>query len=626
MSTPSRLNSSPINVLALREEARAELESVLAEQTGKIRLVLDPALLPVVRLVVTEGSRYLREHNVDSIAELTGGPLSVGDAGTVLFLTRTGAAQVALVVDKVRELIRTRGAAVNLHVCFVPRRTFAAESALREAGVHADVKTSEWGLDVLPLDDDILTMVGQENILVDATSGDTGSLFYVTRALMKMQATYGTIPAVRSKGRLAKVVLDGLVRAAREEEAASARGSGSGGTEEGGAVTAPARSEIDMLVLLDRGVDLVTPLITPLSFEALLRETLGVEYLAASVDASLVNDPVDEAESGSKSASKKAPPPSGKITLHLNSNDKLYCSIRDANIRVAALHLSSRARELQHFRDDIRRRNNDIDIASIQKIVKAIPSHQAESKSLRTFVELCTKLQAHTNDAAFSERWQLERSLLDEERRKDVMDVVAESIAAGEPLISTLRLLCFASVLAGGLKPKDLDALKREIGATYGFPALFSLQRLEAAGLLGSGGGSGGALGSMLVGNAASGNWAALRKGFNLVADATDDDAAPRDLHFLTSGYAPLSVRLIQHAVTTGWESIAEVMRLLPGPAFSIAQRTGAKKEAAEEEGGGAAAARKTVLVCYIGGVTHIEISGLRFLAEKCARLWTDRV
>lgn len=27
---------------------------------------------------------------------------------------------------------------------------------------------------------------------------------------------------------------------------------------------------------------------------------------------------------------------------------------------------------------------------------------------------------------------------------------------------------------------------------------------------------------------------------------------------------------------------------------------------------------RKVVLVCYVGGVTHIEISALRFMSEKC--------
>jgi hypothetical protein len=231
--TPSRLSASPINVLALREDARAEFEEILASQTGKILLVLDPALLPVIRLVVTEGSRYLREHRVETIAELTGAPLHVGDAGTVLFLTRPTAAQVALVADAVRALVAARGSAVAAHVCFLPRRTFAAESALRDAGVFADVTTSEWGLDVLPLDDDVLTMVGQESLLADATAGDTAGVFYVTRALMKLQTTFGAIPNVRAKGKLAKAVCDGLTRAAREEEAMSARG--------GDAAAAPRR-------------------------------------------------------------------------------------------------------------------------------------------------------------------------------------------------------------------------------------------------------------------------------------------------------------------------------------------------------------------------------------------------
>ena len=90
VGSASRLTSSPVNVLALREDARSELEALLATVPGKrICLVLDPALLPVLRLVISEGSRYLKEHNVEMIVELTNDSIArQQSADAVLYLCR----------------------------------------------------------------------------------------------------------------------------------------------------------------------------------------------------------------------------------------------------------------------------------------------------------------------------------------------------------------------------------------------------------------------------------------------------------------------------------------------------------------------------------------------------------
>jgi len=39
------------------------------------------------------------------------------------------------------------------------------------------------------------------------------------------------------------------------------------------------------------------------------------------------------------------------------------------------------------------------------------------------------------------------------------------------------------------------------------------------------------------------------------------------------SGYAPLSVRLIQYLARPGWRSITEVLNILPGPTFDEVQQ-----------------------------------------------------
>jgi hypothetical protein len=703
VGAPSKLITAPINVLALREDARSEFESILAELPGKVCLAVDPALLAPLKLVVTDGSRWLRDRNVDDVVELTT-PVLTTQCDTVLYLVRPTLPTMQRIAAQVKAFER-KGQRKHLHVAFVPRRTFICEQVLKEEGVYADIETREFNLDIFPLDDDVLTL-GLDTTFRDCTvAGDTTSLFFVTRALLKLQSVYGLIPNVKAKGKLAKGVVDMLLRLQREEDGildgtgASNSGGGGGGRGKGGggggggggagargedidgaifyvgpkgvsqgagaaaagaagiappgassssssassapssssAPAMPIKSEIDTLILLDRAVDLVTPLATPLTMEALLHEFLGIDHAMVQVDAALVNDAAADDGLGGKPGGDaaatpdkktKALPPGTKLTLHLNSNDKLYTEIRDLNISTAGPHLTSRAKELQGFRDQIKR-SRELEVTQIHQFVKAIPTLQQDLKSLRVLVELATLMQEKTNDAAFVARWQLERGLLEEEGIKDVADFLTAQIAKRAPLVSVLRLLSLDSVIEGGLKGKQLEAVKRDIVSMYGFPALVTLDNLERAGLLAA---RDGGLGSVFGGGSSS-SWTALRKGLGLLTDDARVDN-PSDIHFVTSGYAPLSIRLVQAAVTTGWsrEPAAEALRHLPGPTIQFTQVRrggaggGADGGAGGDDGAGGAGAaggdagsgRKVVLVCFVGGVTYIEISSLRFLAEKC--------
>lgn len=48
---------------------------------------------------------------------------------------------------------------------------------------------------------------------------------------------------------------------------------------------------------------------------------------------------------------------------------------------------------------------------------------------------------------------------------------------------------------------------------------------------------------------------------------------SPNDISYVYSGYAPLSVRLIQYLARPGWRSITEVLNILPGPTFDEVQQ-----------------------------------------------------
>ncbi|KAI3886744.1 hypothetical protein MKX03_006887, partial [Papaver bracteatum] len=65
-------------------------------------------------------------------------------------------------------------------------------------------------------------------------------------------------------------------------------------------------------------------------------------------------------------------------------------------------------------------------------------------------------------------------------------------------------------------------------------------------------------------------NWLTIKRALNLVVEDSNDTANPNDIAYVFSGYAPLSVRLVQHAVSSGWRPIQEILKLLPGPHSEI--------------------------------------------------------
>lgn len=120
-----------------------------------------------------------------------------------------------------------------------------------------------------------------------------------------------------------------------------------------------------------------------------------------------------------------------------------------------------------------------------------------------------------------------------------------------------------------------------------------------------------------------------LRKSLILI-NAEVNTVEPDDVSYVSSGYAPLSVRLVQSAVQ-GWRGREEsVLKEIPGRLVDVTQHhppedlaTAAKRPhgpslgtmASEIVGTGT---RKPILmVMYVGGVTHMEIAALRFLSKR---------
>ncbi|KAJ6357971.1 hypothetical protein OIU78_005744 [Salix suchowensis] len=448
----------------------------------------------------------------------------------------------------------SKGLQREYYVYFVPRREVVCEKVLEDEKVHNLVTIGEYPLYMVPLDEDVLSFeldLANKKCLVD---GNTKSLWHIAKAIHKLESSFGVIQYVRAKGKASVRVADILNHMQAEEPVDTSD---------------MVMPEINTLILIDREVDMVTPMCSQLTYEGLLDEFLHINNGAVELDPSIM---------GVQQEGKK-------IKVPLNSSDKLFKELRDLNFEVVAQVLRQKATSMK------------------QDYKEMTTTNQTRH------INLAQHLSTFTSKHSFLSRLDMEQTLIEAQSYDICLDYIDELIHKQEPLVSVLRLLIIFSITNSGLPKKNFDHLRRELLHSYGFEHIAMLNNLEKAGLLKK--------------QENKSNWLTIKRALQLVVEDTDT-ANPNDIAYVFSGYAPLSIRLVQQAVRAGWRPMEEILKLLPGP-HSETKRGGFSSSPSFDTLHGASAAvdrvadgrRSLVLVVFIGGVTFAEISALRFLSAQ---------
>jgi len=208
---------------------------------------------------------------------------------------------------------------------------------------------------------------------------------------------------------------------------------------------------------------------------------------------------------------------------------------------------------------------------------------------LTTHTGIAEKILLATKQSEFRRKLEAEQNLLALEDLSN--DFIEECICKQMPLVQVLRLLCLQSLTNGGIKQKQHEFFKREILQTYGYEYLFTMDNLEKLGLFKK--------------NDSKSSYSTLKKSMNLIIEDIDENK-PTDIAFVYSGYAPISVRLVEWACQPGgWKSKEEVLKLLPGPVVEEIQSQSESKNI------------NSLFVYFIGGITYAEVAALRWLSKN---------
>eukprot|EP00397_Hematodinium_sp_SG-2012_P012920 GEMP01013104.1.p1 GENE.GEMP01013104.1~~GEMP01013104.1.p1 ORF type:complete len:632 (+),score=130.61 GEMP01013104.1:78-1973(+) len=573
---PPSLEGAPIDLLRLQKKQRSLLLDLLDEFGGKKDLVIDPSLAPLLDLFIEVD--VLREHGV-KIERVTLEPMN-SEIQQAIFLIHVGnlhlLSYVAAQILHDERLERER----TFVVTFVPRITEEAIVRLKKENCYANVQIRDFPLHIVACDKDVLSMQqpgAYRDIHVD---GNLSPCFYTALCLMDLQNLYGVIPRVHAIGSASRQTCEVMKRLRLEDETEpigdklddvivplSQRGIPRlvpRPTYKTHAVPCP----IDRLVLIDRRVDLYSVLCSPFTYEALLDQHFDINCTTLSIGNDVI--PVQGGRD--------------KTVFKVNDDDPLYLEIRDMHIGVLGPLLHQKANAIQ---ETYQEKDKLKSIQDIQDYMTKFKVVQAEHTSLTTHVNLASHV------ALLTQSEQMAKNLACEDEitalNKSSWQHIEDLIDQAAPIHEVLRLLCLFCIINHGMPIKTYDLIKRGIFQTYGYEQIITLHNLEKGGFLPQ---------------QRASVWSQIRRQFTLLVD---DREADQDISYAYSGYAPLSIRLVQllKSQPRGWRSIQDHLNLLWGPVLEIEQARAQEKKGPE-----------VVLVFFIGGVTRAEIAALRKLEK----------
>ncbi|EGO31072.1 hypothetical protein SERLADRAFT_359168, partial [Serpula lacrymans var. lacrymans S7.9] len=629
-SGQEREDENSLDVELLKEIGKKALVDALNSVNGAKTLVLDNTLAGSLGLV-TDVS-LLKHHGVDKMYWLESGPLT-STTTNIVYLCRPLIKYVKIIADQIKRHAK-ESLKHNYTLFLVPRTSTLVSRILEEEGVLGDVTISSYNLQFIPVAEDVISLENDNAFKEIWVDGDETVIYNSALALASLQKLYGQFPRIIGKGDYAAKLATLLTRPLPSQSASSSN-------------DAPIPpGQIDSLIILDRHVDMITPFLTQLTYEGLIDDIIGIKNCAAQNPS---NPPAT-----SSSATPVTSINNEKTKKHhlTSATDPLFAELRDLNFSAIGRRLNKIAHRLD---EDYKARLQAKTVAQLRDFVGKLGGLQTEHQALGLHTALSEMLVPHTQTQTFNKSLEIQQNLLASYEVSAQITAIEDLIAQGADMQLVVRLFCLASITAGGIKNKPMESIKREILQAYGYNYLPLLLALAAPPL------------AVLLPNplppstpqfvtAAKYPFTTIRKPLRLLIDDTADalDELENDISYVYSGYAPISVRLVQcvaqksgvlsnpaekalvddvdgkgksaserrvHAhPIVGWKGFEDLLATIPGETFDIVQKArGAPLPSASSV---ASLLRPheqttTTVVFFLGGCTYTEIAALRWVSRQ---------
>uniref|UniRef100_A0A8C7L4J8 VPS33B late endosome and lysosome associated n=1 Tax=Oncorhynchus kisutch TaxID=8019 RepID=A0A8C7L4J8_ONCKI len=572
----------------LKRLARDQLIYLLEQLPGRKDLFIEADLMsPLDRIA---NVTTLKQHDVDKLYKVEHKPI-VSTSDQLCFLIRPRIKTVKWICDVVNA-DKAFGRFRRYKIIFSPQKFYACENLLEEQGIFGDVTTDEWSFYLLPLDDDIISLELPEFFRDYFLEGDQRWVRTAGSALHLLHSVYGPFSKVYGIGRCSKMAYESW-REQVEEGEQRAR-----------------QAEIGNVFLIDRDVDLVTPLCSQVVYEGLVDDIFRIKCGCVEF--------CPDVTSSDKS-----------IKVMLNSQDKVFNEIRNEHFSQVFGFLSQKARNLQTAYD----KRSGMDIKQMKTFVsEELKGLKQEHRLLSLHIGASESMMKKKTKQDFQELLKTEHSLLEGFEIRECISYIEEHINRQVSMVESMRLLCLLSLTENAFS-LIYSSMSYFLSQSYGIEHLLTFSNLKQLGLLVEqqpgetltvmesrvgklvNDKTAGKLTDAFSSLAKKSNFRALGRRLNLVpkSDEEYDLRVPRDMAYIFSGaYIPLSCKLIEQVLERdGWTGLEEVTRMLNGHEFAVTAGSNGSDARVKTD------SQRIILVMFLGGCTFSEISALRFLGRE---------
>ncbi|XP_076444222.1 vacuolar protein sorting-associated protein 33B-like [Babylonia areolata] len=560
----------------LKRILRDQLAHLLELTLDQKDLVIDPDLTKPLDRVA--GVAFLKEHGVDKIFKLESFQKSLPGRDKRIYLVRASMVNMKYIADQITAE-RRQGQIRDYTIIMVPRRLHMCEMILEDEGVYGHVTLEEFHLDLFPVDTDLLSLEMPSIFRSFYLDGDYTHVHTVASSLVKLEQLYGRIPNVYTIGKMSKMTHDVMNIMHDQEEGQQ------------------TKFNIGQLYIIDREVDYVTPMCSPMSYEALLDETFSIECGVIELAADVVGKQQN-------------------VKMLLSSNDPIYSEICNRHFSSVFPFLSAKAKELQAIYE---KKNSLKTVGDMKTFVNQdLGRLKHQQAALSHHISACEHIMKTKTKDDFEAYIRTEHSLLEGTDTRECITYIEDSLYRQAPFHSSLRLLCLLSLTQDGLTPRDYKTLKADFLHSHGFEHLATFFHLKKVG--------------MMVEQEASSKVAAvkLRRSqfkqlstkLSLIPKSGEDVNLknPTDISYVFGGaYSPLTVKIVEYILQHDTQqSFDDIGKMIPGGIGADVKYRAAIKGAAKTSYYPATNnSMKTVLVCFLGGCTFSEVAALRMLARR---------
>ena len=446
----------------------------------------------------------------------------------------------------------------QFHIIFIPQITNECLTFINSSTFKLYFKLDNLNIDMYFLDRDLLSLEDHYAFYNLYVKEDLNILSIISKCIIKYEAIFGKIKYKYYKGSSAKKLHQLILK---EEE------------------TIPLESinnfETLGCIILDRSVDMVTPFCSNFIYEGLIDEYFGINFNSIKISSKILEKEKEET-----------------LKIDLSENDKFYTNIKDYNFAKIRTFLPNRLKEHSKILEEGKKKMEDM--KKIQENLEKVKIIKDERASLTTNINLADYIAQKQKEPSAKNYLTMEQSILAGDISNDKYEFIDNELTKKSEEFNLLKILCLMNSLKNGIKSRFYEQIKREFLQIYGFQELFLWNNLEKVNALKS--------------QEGSNYFNDVEKKLQLIYEDVNLNE-PNDISYSYSGYAPISIRLVEKAVTKGWKSIEDVLYKLPGGEYHYPKDESEIIKQSNDI--------KYFLLVFIGGMTYGELSAVRYLNKK---------